>query len=192
LFAGTRYDQAILSLDRAIALKPSFPDAYLLRARCRLRSYDAAGAIPDFTKAIKLRPRDAGALLDRGGSYLELKNYSAAIADASAALEIETGVAAAYNLRGRATRDGGNPQKALEDFTRAVEIMPSGANYYPRAATEPLMGEHKLAIADFDQAISYTPDMAEGYFARAESERAIGDMEAAKRDHQRARIIDGR
>ncbi len=192
LFAVSRYDQAILSVDRAIELKPNFPEAYLLRARSRLMAYDTAGAIPDFTKAIERGPRDAAALLDRGGAYLLLKNYSAAAADASAALAIDPRLAAAYNLRGRALRDGGNPQKALEDFNRAVEMAPSGDNYYQRGATEQLLGEHKRAIADFGESIEYTPDMSEGYFARAESERAIGEMEAAKRDHQHARIIDGR
>ncbi len=192
LVASTRYDQAILSFDRAIALRPKFPDAYLLRARCRIMSYDTLGAIPDFTKAIELRPNDAKALLDRGNAYLLLKSYSEAIADASAALAIDARLAAAYNLRGRATRDGGNPSKALEDFNRAVEIKPSGDNYYQRGATEQQLGEHKMAIADFSQSIEYTPDMAEGYFARAESERAIGDMEAAKRDHVHARVVDGR
>jgi tetratricopeptide (TPR) repeat protein len=192
LFTVTRYDQAILSFDRAIALKPDFTDAYLMRARCRLRSYDTAGAIPDFSKAIELRPRDAAALLDRGSSQLLLKNYSGAIADASAALAIDARLPTAYNLRGRALRDGGDPQKALEDFNRAVEIMPSGTNYYERGATEQLLGQHKLAIADFSESIEYTPNMAEGYFARAESERAIGDMESAQRDHQRGRTMDAR
>jgi tetratricopeptide (TPR) repeat protein len=192
LFSITRYDQAILSCDRAIALKPNFPDAYLLRARCRLMSYDDLGAIPDFTKAIELRPRDAAALLDRGGVYLLVKDYAAAIADASAALAIDSRLAAAYNLRGRAQREGGHPQKALEDFNRAVEINPDGDNYYQRGAAEQLLGQHKLAIADFSESIEYTPNMAEGYFARAESERALGDTEAAERDHRHARILDGR
>ena len=73
-----------------------------------------------------------------------------------------------------------------------MEIEPSGDNYYQRGATEQMLGEHKLAIADFSESIEYTPDMAEGYFARAESERAMGDMEGAQRDHQHGRIIDGR
>lgn len=192
LFKVTRYNQAILSFDRAIALKPDFADAYLLRARCHVMGYDTVGAIPDFDKAIELRPRDASALLDRGSAYLLLKKYSAAIADASAALAVDAHLAAAYNLRGRAVRDAGDLRKAVEDFNRAVEFKPSGDNYYQRGATEQLLGEHKLAIADFTESIEFTPDMSEGYFARAESERALGDMEAATRDHRHARVIDGR
>jgi tetratricopeptide (TPR) repeat protein len=192
LFKVTRYNQAVLSFDRAIALKPDFADAYLLRARCRVMGYDTVGSIPDFNKAIELRPRDAAALLDRGSAYLLLRNYSAAAADASAALAIDAHLAAAYNLRGRAVREAGDLQKAVGDFNRAVEFKPTGDNYYQRGATEQLLGEHKLAIADFSEAIEYTPDMAEGYFARAESERAVGDMEAATRDHRQARVIDGR
>jgi tetratricopeptide (TPR) repeat protein len=192
LMGVTRYDQAILSFDRAIALKTNFPDAYLWRARCHLRSYNTQAAIPDLSKAIELRPSDSVAFLDRGGAYLVLKKYSAAIADASAALAIDSRLASAYNLRGSALRDSGNPQAALADFSRAVEIQPNGDNYYQRGATEQQLGQHNLAIADFGQAIEFVPDMALGYFARAESERAVGDLESAKRDHERGRLMDGR
>jgi tetratricopeptide (TPR) repeat protein len=192
LFAASRYDQAALALDRAIALQPNFPDAYLTRARCRVMAYDTAGALPDFTRAIELRPGYAAALMDRASAYLLLKNYSAASADASAALTIDPSLAAAYNLRGRALRDGGDLQKALENFNRAVELKPNGDSYYQRGATEQALGNHRLAIADFSESIDYKPEMAEVYFARAESERALGETEAARRDHLHARIIDGR
>ncbi len=83
-------------------------------------------------------------------------------------------------------------RKALEDFNRAVELAPNADNYYQRASTYQILGEHRLALGDFDQVIGFLPDQAQGYFARAESRRSIGDLRGAKADHQRGLELDNR
>jgi hypothetical protein len=47
-----------------------------------------------------------------------------------------------------------------------------------------------LAVADFTETIQNNPDAPQGYFARAESERALGDEAAAKRDYLAGRQRD--
>jgi len=192
LLAIARYNQAILSFDRAVALKPDFEEAYVSRGRARAALYDPERAVQDFSAAIALRPRDAQALLNRGRAYLLLKNYSAAIDDSEAALRVEPQLAAAHNLRGTVLRDTGNPGQALEEFNRAVDLAPNADNYYQRGATFQALGRHQQAIADFDQTIAFAPFQAQGYFARAESRRALGDQQGAEKDHLQARILDGR
>jgi tetratricopeptide (TPR) repeat protein len=192
LFQVARYDQAILSFDRALALKPDFPEAWLMRARCYVSLYDPERAIPDFDRAVQLRANDTMTLIYRGRAHILLRDFPAAIADAAAALAIDAKLGVAYNLRGTAERGTGDPRKALDDFNRAVEFEPNADNYYQRGATHQLLGEHKLAIADFDRAIEFTPDMSQQYYARAESKRAIGDVEGAKKDHRQGLILDGR
>ncbi|HEX5430926.1 MAG TPA: tetratricopeptide repeat protein [Bryobacteraceae bacterium] len=192
LLKVARYSEAILSFDRAIDLQPGFAGAYLDRGRAHMGNYEQDEAVADFTKAIQLRPHNAQALLDRGEAYLFLKNFSAAAADASAAIAANPNLAEAYNLRATAVRDTGDPQKAVADFDRAVQLAPNADNYYQRGATYQELGEHKLAIADFTQTIAFETDLAQAYFARAESERAIGNLAAAKKDHEQARILDGR
>ena len=192
LLAVARYSQAILSFDRTISLAPGYADAYLMRGRARMAQYEGDQAVADFSKAIGLRPGDTRPLLDRARAYLLTKKYNPAIADATTALAIDPNLAAAYNLRGMARRELGNPRQALEDFQHAVTLAPEADNYYQRGATYQLLGEHRLAIADFSQNIEFHPDSAQGYFARAESERALGDEQAAKKDHLQGRILDGR
>lgn len=192
LMTLARYPQAILSFDRAILLKPDFGEAYLMRARARVSLYDAQASIPDFSRGIALRPRDPLAYIDRGRAYLLVKKYPEAIADATSAIQIEGSLAAAFNLRASATRDSGDPVKALQDFNRAVELTPNADNYYQRGATHQLLGHHREAISDFSQTIAFAPDQAHAYFARSESELAIGDSKAAQEDHLRGRILDGR
>jgi len=187
-----RYNQAILSFDRAVALRADFADAYLLRGKAYVGEAKTDRAIRDFSKVIELRPNDPNALLERGSAYLELKDFQRAIEDSNRALALDPKLGAALNLRGVAIRTMGDPRKALEDFKRAVELAPSEDNYYQRGATYQMIGEHRLAIADFDRVIEFKPDEAPGYFARAESRRAIGDERGAKADHLRGRILDGR
>lgn len=187
-----RYPQAILSFDRAIALKPDYGEAYLMRARARVSLYDVNGSIPDFTRGITLRPRDPLAYLDRGRAYLQMGHYREAAADASSAIAIVDNLASAYNLRATAVRDGGNPQGSIKDFDRAVELTPNADNYFQRGATYQLLGQHREAIADFDQTIAFAPDQAHAYFARSESRLAVGDTKGAQADHVQGRYLDGR
>jgi tetratricopeptide (TPR) repeat protein len=188
----TRYSQAILSFDRAIALKPDFVDAYLERGKTFVADSQTERAIRDFTRVTEFRPNDAAPLVARGNAYIELKDYQSAIADANRALAIDPKSAAAYTLRGVVFRSQGNLSGALEDFGRAIHLAPNETDYYERGATYQMLGEHRLAIADFTQVIAFRPDAAAGYFARAESLRATGDPEGAQQDFLQGRIIDGR
>jgi tetratricopeptide (TPR) repeat protein len=192
LFKIARYNQAELSFDRAIALKPDFVDAYLLRGKSCVEQAEPEKALNDFTKAIELRPSDPAGWIARGSAYLELNNFEPAVADATQAVAANPKEAEAYALRGAALRKGGNPQKAIEDFNHAVTLDPSAKNYFERGATFQLVGDHQSAIADFDHVIELIPDLAGAYFARAESRRAIGDTRGAQEDHRQGRILDGR
>jgi tetratricopeptide (TPR) repeat protein len=192
LFKIARYNQAILSFDRAIALKPDLVDAYLMRGKSFVGNAQPDRALADFSKVIELHPSDASGWIERGVAYLDLNNYRAATADASQAIAVNPQASAAYNLRGSAIRKGGDPKKALDDFNRAVELEPSADNYYQRGATYQLLEQHRRAIEDFNQVIAMIPDLASAFFARAESFRAIGEVAAAQKDHRQGRILDGK
>ncbi|HEY1760508.1 MAG TPA: tetratricopeptide repeat protein [Bryobacteraceae bacterium] len=192
LFASARYRETIVACDRAIALKPDFADAFMLRGKARVADYTPERGIPDFTKAIELRPGDPQAPIERAHAYIEQKNYTAAISDASAAIALDPKLGRAYNLRGTALRALGETQQAIEAFSRAVGLEPNADNFYQRGATYQILGDHQSAILDFTQAIGINPDTPEAYFARAESERAVGDMEQAQKDHDYGRYLDGR
>ncbi len=191
LYKIARYNQAILSFDRAVALKPDLVDAYLMRGKSYVGKADPEQSLSDFTKVIELRPSDPAGWIARGAAYLDLNNFQAAIEDATQAIAANSKQAGAYNLRGSARRESGNSKKALDDFNRAVELEPSAANYFERGSTHQLLGEHELAIADFNQVIEMIPDLASAFFARAESRRALGDLPGAHQDHLQGRILDG-
>jgi tetratricopeptide (TPR) repeat protein len=192
LYDGARYDQAILSCDRAAGLKPDLTDAYLVRGRSHVALYDLDHAVADFSKAVELQPRDPRILLERASVYLEQKNYAAAIADSTAALALDPRLAQAYKLRGAALRASGDAQKAVAEFSHAIEIEPNSNSYFERGATYQILADHQHAVEDFTQAIAYNPDQPQTYYARAESERALGESKQAEEDHKHGRVLDGR
>jgi tetratricopeptide (TPR) repeat protein len=192
LFKSENYSQATLSLDRAIALKPDFVEAYLLRGKASAEQSDLDKAMSDFSKVIELRPSDPQGWLERGSCYFELNNFQAAVADSSQAIALNPKLAKAYAQRGSAYRKLGDLRKALEDFNHAVELDPSAPNYFERGALHQLLGEHELAVADFDRVVEIMPDLPTAYFARAASRRALGDLVGSEKDHLQGRILDGR
>jgi tetratricopeptide (TPR) repeat protein len=191
LFQSARYNQATLSFDRAIALKPDFVDAYMLRGKSYVEQGDPETSLRDFSKAIALRPSDPAGWIARGAAYLDLNNFQAAIADASQAIAVDPKQPGSYTLRGSALRKSGDPRKALDDFNRAVTLDPSAKNYFERGATQQLLGEHHLAIEDFSRVIAVIPDNSVAYFARAQSRRALGDKVGAQQDHIEGNKLDG-
>jgi tetratricopeptide (TPR) repeat protein len=186
-----RYQQAILSFDRATHLKPDFADAYMMRGKAEVFESKTVNAIRDFSKVLELRPNDSPALAERSAAYLDYKDFKLALADANTALSLDPKMSRAYNLRGSCERALGDPRKALEDFTRAIELHDNEDNYFQRGATYQLMGEHGRAISDFNEVILRKPDESPAYFARAESKRAIGDERGAVTDHRTGRKIEG-
>ncbi len=191
LFAATRYEQAGLNFSRVIDLRPDFADAYRMRGRVYMAEYSPDPAIQDFTKVIELEPTDAAAWVERGSARLDKKDYANAIADADRAIALDPNLAAAHNLRGSAQRSAGKPDLALGDFARAVQLQPTLNNYFQRGSTYQQLSQHRLAVADFTSAIAADPQEPHIYFARALSEAALGDSDAAKRDIEAGRKIDG-
>jgi tetratricopeptide (TPR) repeat protein len=192
LYKIARYNQAILSFDRSIALKSNFFEAYLMRGRSYQQDGKPEQAMHDFSKVIELRPNDPAGWTDRAALNLDLNNIQAAISDATRAIELDQKAGYPYNVRGAAYRKNGELRKSVEDLTHAVELAPTADNYYQRGTTYQALGEHKLAIADFDKVIAIIPDLATPFFARAASRRALGDEVGAKEDHTHGRILDGR
>jgi tetratricopeptide (TPR) repeat protein len=192
LFAQARYDQAILSFDRAIALQSNFADAYYYRGRAHQAATQNDQALLDFSKVIALRPADPEGWIRRGAIYLDTNGFQAAVDDATHAIALNPNDATGYTLRATALRKEGDAKQALLDFDRAAQLAPSADAYFERGATYQLLGRQQEAVADFTRVIAIIPDLAAPFFARAESRRILGDLKGAEEDHQQGRVLDGR
>ena len=81
LFEKQENEKALAAYERAIALEPSNPDAYIGRGRtlARLRRYDEA--LASYGEALKRKPDDPMALRYRGHNYINVRKIDLALAD---------------------------------------------------------------------------------------------------------------
>jgi Flp pilus assembly protein TadD len=86
-------------------------------------------------------------------------------------------------------------QAAIDACTRLIDKPAFG---HPEHGWYVARGNHKLkandtkgALLDFDEAVRLSPKDPQSYEARAEAHLKNGDLDAAKRDSDRARSLDG-
>ena len=181
------YENAILSYEKAINLKPDYAIAYYNRGCVNTKLGESERAIADYSKAIELKPDYAEAYNNRGCTYDDLGESEKAIADYSKAVELKPDYADAYYNRGCANSKLGESEKAIADYSKAIELKPGHAEAYNnRGYTYSRIGESEKAIADYSKAIELNPKDKEAYEARAKVYYSLGEEEKAAADEEAA------
>lgn len=127
-FKLQHYEKAIVSLNRAIELEPTFAQTYLNLGLVYISQEQYEKAREQFTKAIQYRPDYIKAYYFRGLTEQNLKNDAGAIDNFSKTLQLNPHhFEAAYNL-GRLYRNNGKPQESISAYERAANIDPKNIN----------------------------------------------------------------
>ena len=89
---------ALNDFDRAIKLKPNYPEALLNRGNLRLQLGSDSLAINDYSQAIAFQPDYALAYVNRASAHLKTRNTPAALPDLDKAAQLyqQQGNAAKY------------------------------------------------------------------------------------------------
>ena len=165
----SKYGIALDFYNKAIKLKPDYPDAYCARGIvCALKGkYDEA--IVDFTSAIDLKLDFTEAYLNRGLAREEVDDtYDGAMDDYNKAIELDPLSVHAYILRGCLYKKKYNFVKI---FQKNPDLMWSAMKPEASESAE-MIGNHGLielkrkAISDCTKAIELDPKSAQGYLAR--------------------------
>lgn len=155
-------------LDRAIALRPDFAEAY--SDRCFIQ-VEAAAAILDWatngswargmedcTKAIALAPDWTVPYLNRGFGYLVSGDFDRALADSEKAIALDPRSGAAYGSRGLVRYRLHDNGRALEDLNQAVALDPNDwRNYFFRAVVKSELGDKAGSQRDCGKALTLDP-----------------------------------
>jgi tetratricopeptide (TPR) repeat protein len=149
-----------------------------------------AQAIARFGDAIQIRQDFADAYLQRGNAHQALGETGAALADFDRAVALNPRLPDAHNARGIILRDRGEIKSAIEAFTASLKIEPTVNGFYQRGQTYESLGQHQLAISDYDKAIELMTDSPYVYRARALAKRNLGDIEGAEADRRFAASRD--
>jgi tetratricopeptide (TPR) repeat protein len=124
-YAHGNQQAALQDFDKAVTLKPDYPEAYYNRGNlhCLMRQYDKA--IEDYTHAIELTENDANAHNNRGMAWHQKGNYESALANYNRAIAINPNEPVFYANRGRLWDRIGDDALARADYLQAKELDPS-------------------------------------------------------------------
>ncbi len=176
-----RLEEALADYSEAIALAPSYAEAYHNRGAAWLEMGDARAALADLDRALVLRPGWDLALFNRGRARSVLGDFAGATADYTAVLEIDPDNALALWRRGRSLAAMGRFAAAEADFTKAMELAPD--------TVEPLLdrgrlrldaGDAPAAVRDFLAATRAAPLEPMAHFNLALARQAMEDLPGAE------------
>ena len=104
-------------------------------------------------------PNSADGRLHLAQALREQQRYTEAAAALAPAIQAHPGEAALWTALGVILTQEGRPEEALTFFSEAVRLASGeGAALYHRANALSDMGEHALAIADYEAAIRVLPE----------------------------------
>lgn len=181
-WATGHYGEAVADAERLIAMAPDDIRGYQRRglARMQLKAFEAA--LEDMTRCIEFRADEEGYRL-RGAVQYNAGHYEDAVADFTEALSRPPLRPASYEYRGRSLVRLNRFQEAILDFSRWSELEGgrSSIALMRRGMLYDLMGETRLAIADYESASTLNSGVAE--YARiwtAIRMRSDGDIAGAE------------
>lgn len=158
-------NEAVDHLQQAIAIHPTYKNAYLIMGNAKLYLKDYEAAIEAYQKALKLDP-----------------NYKDAL----------NNIAIAYRDAGRHFGENeGNLIKAIQYLEEALRYQPEDyeANRLMGVA-KGISGEHLEAVKYFEKAVEALPQNAEAWLNLANARQTAGLIEQANAAYERALAID--
>jgi tetratricopeptide (TPR) repeat protein len=115
-----RFDEALASANRALALQPQFPDALNNRGNAQAGLDQPLDALASFDRAIALAADFAQAWNNRACVLRDLGRPADALASCDRALALQPGYAEAWSNRGNALSDMNEPHEAERRSIRAA------------------------------------------------------------------------
>jgi tetratricopeptide (TPR) repeat protein len=156
-----RFDHAVASYRRALALRPDFAEAHNNLGRTFLDLGQAAAAADSCRRALELNPHYAEAHDNLGSAMLELGRPDEAAASYHRALEIQPDIAETHNNLGNAMLELGRTDEALASYRRALQVNPEFAEAHNNLGNGlRTLGQLDAAVAGYRRAIEIDPNFA--------------------------------
>lgn len=128
-----KYEEAIVHLDKAIVISPTYGQAYFNRGIAHTKTGNLAASINDFTSAVTLNPGYDDAYFARGNAYMKLNDLKSALSDFSTTIRFNPTHFGAFQNRAIARGNIEDYAGALNDLNTAIALNPDfAATYYLR------------------------------------------------------------
>lgn len=163
--------QAMVSIDKALALDPDLLPAYQIRAIIYRSQQAYTAALADLEQAIALDPGYVDAYIALGLTYQAMGDLEQTVASYQQALDLEPDNAAWYNNLCWAYGVFNQPEAGLEYCEQAVALSPEPFIHDSRGLVYALLGDYGNAIIDFTIYISYYDRRYPGNTLRSVAQR---------------------
>ncbi|MBD1878113.1 tetratricopeptide repeat protein [Coleofasciculus sp. FACHB-T130] len=154
-----RYEEAISSFDKALAIKDDFPEAWCNRGAALLNLGRDQEAIASCDKALAIKDDIPEAWFNRGGALTKLGRDEEAITSCDKALAIKDDIPEAWLNRGSALVSLGRYEEAIASCDKALAIKPDIPEAWEnRGIALRNLGRYNEAIISCDKALAIKPD----------------------------------
>ncbi|MBL7809177.1 MAG: tetratricopeptide repeat protein [Saprospiraceae bacterium] len=178
------FEPSIQHYTKALALDPSYVEAYNGRGQAYFQLKKFPEAFSDFDNAIKVGIITPKLFLNRGKCHVILSRPAEAIPDLAKSLELEPRNPETWYFKAVAEGKTGDLAGALKDYSKAIELNPQ---YVEALVNRGLMyfNEQKFeeAIADYTAALAVRPDIiiarnnrAMAYLSKGMLNEALADV----------------
>jgi tetratricopeptide (TPR) repeat protein len=159
LWRRDRLENAIISFDRAIGIKPDFYEAWSDRGNALIDSDRYEEAIDSFDRVIEINSDHYESWFSRGVGLNKLGKYQEAINSYDRVIKIKPDDNDAWNNRGIALAELGKYEEAIANYNRAVEISSDDNDaWHNQGFTFYRWGKYQDALDAYQQAINIKPD----------------------------------
>ncbi len=196
-FDAKKYPDAITAYSQALEFDPTCAEAYHRRGASLFNTGKLQDALTDFDKAVELDPKNGELRRHRSLALSQLRQYHKAIADLEEAVRLNPadqheckkllGINWLYkslehqkNLRWK---------EAIADLDVAIKWEAAAVHFHQRGTCYLNLKEPEKAVADFTEAIKREPDVARHYEKRALAYQALGRVDEAKVDSEKAKNL---
>lgn len=183
---------AVNDFDRVIQLDKTISQAYVERAKLRLRLKNTRGVIEDLDAAIRYKTNDATAYLMRAEQYILENEYEAVPSMFAEALKLDSTMTQVYEARGAYLQKLNRHDQAITDFNQAISLNPavSPQVYLMRGKSLAAKKLNNEAMLDYNNVLRTWPDSASVYCARGMLYQSMGQLNQAQEDFEQALEID--
>ncbi len=158
---------AQIACDRAIALRPKWPAAYITRSGIGRQRKDFTGALADIDRAIALGMTDSNTLTLRGEILEAAGRPAEAMTAFNEAIAADPNYVVARNAVGRLLFNDRRDSEAVATFSRSIELKPTAYAHEWRGRAHHRARRYAEAMADFVKASELDPAWASPHYYRA-------------------------
>ena len=183
--AAGLYEEANVSLQAAIRLKPDEPTYFLALGNTWLKKPDVPAAEQAFRRSLELQPDSAQAQMSLGYALLEQKKYPEAREWLEKSLAKDAGVPETLYYLGLIAQEQNEDERAVELLKKAIQLVPSFS--FPHAALGSSylkLKNYPLAKAELELSVSLNPNDPRAHYNLAVLYARLKDPERAQQEMQ--------